>query len=57
MGPFYNAPQNVLDLAQLVTRMWISFITEGNPNEHGRKFPPKRLRERNTDNDSSRERS
>ncbi|KAL3601460.1 hypothetical protein FPOAC2_05721 [Fusarium poae] len=35
LGPFHNASKEVLDLAQLVTRMWISFITEGNPNEHG----------------------
>ncbi|WXC46184.1 hypothetical protein QX201_005876 [Fusarium graminearum] len=34
-GPLYNASKEVLDLAQLVSRMWISFITEGNPNEHG----------------------
>ncbi|KAF4499378.1 triacylglycerol lipase II precursor [Fusarium agapanthi] len=34
-GPLMNASKDVLDLAKLVSHMWISFITELNPNEHG----------------------
>ncbi|KAK2690704.1 hypothetical protein QWA68_010613 [Fusarium oxysporum] len=34
-GPLVNASKEVLDLAKLVSHMWISFITELNPNEHG----------------------
>jgi carboxylesterase type B len=37
-GPLVNASKEVLDLAKLVSHMWISFITELNPNEHGSKF-------------------
>jgi hypothetical protein len=36
-GPLVNASKEVLELAKLVSHMWISFITELNPNEHGSK--------------------
>ncbi|KAM0322912.1 hypothetical protein ACHAPQ_008885 [Fusarium lateritium] len=35
MGPLVNASKEVLDLAELVNRMWISFIHSLDPNEHG----------------------
>ncbi|KAM5344227.1 hypothetical protein ACJ41O_012764 [Fusarium nematophilum] len=34
-SPLLNATQELLDFAQLVTRMWISFITDLDPNNHG----------------------
>ncbi|KJK68686.1 Carboxylesterase family protein [Aspergillus parasiticus SU-1] len=34
-SPLANATQDVLDLAKLTTRMWISFITDLDPNNHG----------------------
>ncbi|KAH6985559.1 Alpha/Beta hydrolase protein [Ilyonectria destructans] len=34
-SPLLNATQEVLDLAKLVTRMWISFIHDLDPNNHG----------------------
>ncbi|KAE8340607.1 hypothetical protein BDV24DRAFT_175116 [Aspergillus arachidicola] len=34
-SPLTNATQDVLDLAKLATRMWISFITDLDPNNHG----------------------
>ncbi|KAF4999863.1 hypothetical protein FDECE_11362 [Fusarium decemcellulare] len=34
-GPFKNAPKSVHDLAKLMTRMWISFINDLDPNNHG----------------------
>ncbi|KAF4969011.1 hypothetical protein FSARC_3665 [Fusarium sarcochroum] len=34
-SPLENASKEVLDLAKLVTRMWISFIHDLDPNEHG----------------------
>lgn len=37
--PFLNVPQKVLDLAKLTSRMWISFIHDLDPNNHGSKFP------------------
>ncbi|KAF4465909.1 neuroligin [Fusarium albosuccineum] len=34
-SPLKNATKEVLDLAKLVTRMWISFINDLDPNKHG----------------------
>lgn len=33
--PFTNAPQSYYDLAELMSKMWVSFAVEGNPNGHG----------------------
>ncbi|KAH7151766.1 Alpha/Beta hydrolase protein [Dactylonectria estremocensis] len=35
INPFLNATQEVIDLAKLTTRMWISFIHDLDPNNHG----------------------
>jgi carboxylesterase type B len=37
--PFANRPQSFFDLATLMSRMWVSFINDRNPNFHGRAFP------------------
>ncbi|KAF4450790.1 hypothetical protein F53441_6122 [Fusarium austroafricanum] len=41
MGPLVNASKEVLELANLVSRMWISFIHGLTPNEHGISGVPK----------------
>jgi carboxylesterase type B len=35
INPFTNATQALLDLAKLTNRMWISFIHDLDPNNHG----------------------
>lgn len=42
ISPLEGASQDKLDLAQLTTRMWISFICDLDPNGHGCKYraPP-----------------
>lgn len=34
-NPFQGEPQTYADLSQLMSRMWASFIHDGNPNGHG----------------------
>lgn len=35
INPFAGEPETYTNLSQLMTRMWASFIHEGNPNGHG----------------------
>ena len=36
--PFANRGQSYLDLADLMSQMWVTFIHDGNPNFDGREF-------------------
>lgn len=38
INPLANASKDVLALAKLTTRMWISFIHDLDPNNHGSKY-------------------
>jgi len=38
INPFINATKEVLHLAMLMSRMWVSFIHDLDPNHHGGKF-------------------
>ncbi|KEF50996.1 uncharacterized protein A1O9_12950 [Exophiala aquamarina CBS 119918] len=35
INPFQDQPQSYTDLSDLMTRMWVSFIHDGSPNQHG----------------------
>lgn len=35
INPFEGQPQSYTDLSEAMSRMWVSFIHDGNPNNHG----------------------
>jgi carboxylesterase type B len=39
-NPFQGMPQSYLDLAELMSKMWVSFIATGDPNGHGLEGKP-----------------